>query len=201
MEIEEAIVRLDDGLRRLKVQYEMFFAGSLKRPPYDLRREIEHIIHDFSNTAIRNYAHRFQFNTLVAKYNALYQLWSKQMRAREEGGRAPGAGAAAEPQSAPEAAPATPSSDEDRVYFKVLVADPRTETESMRLLYERYLEARRSGGAGETRLKLERFVDQVAKQADDLKQSLGCASIEFRVLRSGETVSLKARPAPLESKP
>jgi len=194
--IEETINRLDDTIRRLKVQYEMFFAGSLKRQPFDLRREVEQIIHTCSNMTIRNYAHRFQFNSLVSRYNAFHQIWSKQLRAREEGSR--GAPPALRSKGPSGANPGAESGEE--VCFKVRIQDPAAETESMRLLYEEYLKARRSNGAGGRQLELESFVKQVARQASELREHLDCGSIEFRVLKNGDTISLKARAIPQELK-
>lgn len=196
MTIEEAIVRLEDSLRRLKVQYEMFFAGSLKRQPLDLRREVEQIIHTHSNTAIRNYAHRFQFNTLVSRYNALFQYWTKQLRTREEGGRAAGLGT----QSAPHPKLTGRSAGGEAVLFHVRISNPEADTESMRALYEQYLQAKHAGGGDTTPLKLESFVKQVSMQASDLLETAGCSSIEFRILKNGDSVSLRARPATQESK-
>ena len=199
--IEEAIVRLEDSLRRLKVQYEMFFAGSLKRQPFDLRREVEQLINTHSNSAILNYAHRFQFNTLVSRYNALHQLWIKQLRAREEGTRVPGVSHLAPRAETPGARPAPqpPPKAGERTLYTVRISDPANETESMRLLYEQYLEAKGSA-EGARPLKLESFIRQVTKQASDLLQSTGSGSIEFRVLRNGDSVSLKVRAAAQEPK-
>ena len=196
MDIEEVIGRLEDSLRRLKVQWEMFFAGSLKRPPYDLKREVEQMILTHSNTHIRNYAHRFQFNTLVSKYSALQALWAKQLRAREEG-RTPGPIVHHEPR-APLPPPPKPSGEE--VVFSVRVSDPASETDVMRALFERYVEARGLTDAQVPRLKLETFVQQVAKQASSLREASGCSSIEFRVLKVGDSVSLRARADSPESK-
>lgn len=186
-------------MRRLKVQYEMFFAGSLKRQPLDLRREVDQIIHGFSNTRIRSYAHRFQFNSIVSKYNAHIQLWSKQLRAREEGGTRVNPATTHAPHPAPgPAAAATDGGPEE--CFKLSVADLGAETESMRRLYDRYQEARAAAATSAKPLKLESFVRQIAKQAEEIRQNLGCDSIEFRILKKGDSVSLKARAAAQEPK-
>jgi hypothetical protein len=42
--IDAELERLQVGLRQLKVQYDMFFAGSLPRPPVELRSELDKIV-------------------------------------------------------------------------------------------------------------------------------------------------------------
>ena len=85
--IEADIHRLEIGIRQLKMQYDMFFAGSLPREPFELRSELESLIRRNSNATIGKYAHRFHFNTLVSRFNTLSELWCKTLRAREEGER------------------------------------------------------------------------------------------------------------------
>jgi len=198
--IEEAIEQLEAGIKRLKVQYDMFFAGASQRPPYELRRQVEQLIRTFSNASIRKYHHRFQLNTLIGRYNALSELWGKQLRSNEEGGRAAAAAAAAAAVTGTPAAHAKPDKDGEQVFFSVQVSNPEAEPEAMRALYERYLEARKSNASGRPAIKLESFVQQIARQASNLKETSGCPSIEFRILRKGSTVSLKARAATKESR-
>ena len=187
--IEEAIEQLDLDLRKLKIQYDMFFVGSAPRQPFELKRQVETLIRTFSNSSIKRYSDRFRFNTLVGRYNALSELWGKQLRVIEESGRAP-----AIPIPAPRPVPKGPRPSEgETVCFSVKIEDPERERETMRLLYERYLEARGEGAAAGSALKLESFVKQIAKQASNLRESSGCRSIEFRVLRKGDSVSLRAR--------
>ena len=42
-QIDEDLNRLDVGIRQLKVQYDMFMAGSLKTPPRELRAQLERL--------------------------------------------------------------------------------------------------------------------------------------------------------------
>jgi hypothetical protein len=187
--IEEAIAQLEVDIKRLKVHYDMFFSGAMPRQPYELRKQVDQLIREFNNAAIRKYHHRFMLNTLVGRYNTLCELWGKQLRATEEGGRAAAFSAILE-KSPPPARRRQASADE--VFYSVSVTDPAAEPEAMRRLYDRYLEARHSD-QGRPLIKLESFVKQIAKQAEALRESSGCSSIEFRILRRGDSVSLKAR--------
>ena len=84
-ELDADLARLQSGIRQLKIQYDMFFAGSIPRQPFELRGEIEKIIRRYSSTPIQKYAPRFHFNSLVSRFNSLSELWAKTIRALEEG--------------------------------------------------------------------------------------------------------------------
>ena len=47
--VEEDIHRLETGIRQLKIQYDMFFAGSLKRQPVEQRAALERTIRKYSD--------------------------------------------------------------------------------------------------------------------------------------------------------
>lgn len=195
MSIEESLEQLELGIKRLKVQYDMFFTGALKRQPYEQRRAIDQAIRSFSIVTMQKYHQRFRFNTLVGRYNTLCEFWNKQLRSFEEGGRS--ASAATHYRPVPAREPAGTDAGET-VLFSIQVKDPEQEPETMRALYESYVEARRAD-SGRPSLKLESFVQQVAKQASHLKNTSGCEILEFRILVKGDAVSLKARAAKQEA--
>ena len=60
-----------------------------RRAPARAGDEVDHLVRRASNLSIRKYAHRFHLNSLIARYNAMSELWGKTMRAREEGDRPP----------------------------------------------------------------------------------------------------------------
>ncbi len=39
--VEEQLVRIEDDIRRLKVEFDIYFNGGLKRPPYDTKLRLE----------------------------------------------------------------------------------------------------------------------------------------------------------------
>jgi len=88
LDIEEDINRLNHGIRLLKVQYDQYFAGGLPRPPLELRWQLEKIIKRHENTRKLTVTQRFQFNTLVGRFNSFLGT-STPGRSRKEG-RSPG---------------------------------------------------------------------------------------------------------------
>ena len=189
MTIEEAIAQLEVDIKRLKVHYDMFFSGAMQRQPYELRKQVDTLIRTFNNTPIRKYHHRFMLNTLVGRYNTLCELWGKQLRATEEGGRTAAVSTILNRQHAP---PPRRAQEGEEIFFSVNVRNPEAEPDAMRRLYEQYLEARHTE-QGRPQIKLENFIKQILRQAETLKEASGCETIEFRILRKGESVSLKAR--------
>ena len=135
-------------------------------------------------------------NTLVGRYNTMCELWQKQLRMSEMSGRAGAAAAAAAAAANRQIGSTLPhegrGQDGEQVYFAIEVSDPAREPDAMGALYKRYLAARQST-SGRPALKLESFVQQLTKQAAGLRESSGARSIEFRVVKTGDNVSLKAR--------
>jgi hypothetical protein len=190
--LEQAIEQFEVNLKRLKILYDMFFTGAQKRQPYELRKQMEATVRFFANAPVRKYQHRFQLNTLVGRYNTMCELWGKQLRQSEMSGRAGAAAAAAAASHRTHTPHERRTPDGEQVFFAIEVRDPSSEPDAMDALYKRYLAARQST-SGRPALKLESFVQQLSKQAKGLRESSGAQSIEFRVVKTGDNVSLKAR--------
>lgn len=178
--IEADLGRLEADLRQLKVQYDMFFAGALARQPLKLRAEFERRLKGRASAPPRKYAHRFHLNALVGRYHAFSELWSKLLRAREEGDR-PAAGALARIERA-------------QLVGGCRVRDPLAELGHLRDLHHCFLEARRAAGLEEPGPAFDAFVQGVAAQSRALAQTHGCDEIELRIVVENQTVRLRARP-------
>lgn len=179
-EIEDDLARLEAAIRQLKVQYDMFFAGSLSRQPLELRSEIERVIRRYSRSPIRKYSDRFHFNALVSRFNSYSELWAKTLRALEEGDR-----------SAPAHHDHPPS---EAVLASCLVSDPERDRDGLRALHAKFVEARGLSGDNGGTVSFEAFVRGVASQTSRLRERAGCEKVELRVVVSDQKVQLKARP-------
>jgi hypothetical protein len=180
-EIEAELVRLETGIRQLKIQYDMFFAGSIPKQPLELRGELERLIRRHSATPIRKYSLRFHFNALVSRFNSLSELWAKTIRSLEEGER-------------PAPAVADRAGAGEQIVARCAVNDPETQREGLRVLHTRFLEARKKAGDGSAKLSFESFLRTVSAQASKLRDKTGCAKVELRVIIHDHKVVLKARP-------
>jgi len=178
-ELEADLARLQSALRQLKIQYDMFFAGSIPRQPTELRAEVERLLKRYNGHHIRKYAHRFHLNSLIARYNSLSELWAKTLRNLEEGER-----------RVPALSEKMP---EERTLASFVFSDPERERESLRLLHSRFVEARRKAGDKNAELPFDRFVRGIVSKTGKLREDAGCDKIEVRLVVRDRKVQLKAR--------
>jgi len=86
---DEELNLLDQQLRRLKIEYEIFFNNSSKRPPTDVEWKVLSLLRKFSDSARLSFSQRFRYNEMAQRYAILSDLWRKKIRIREEGYRRP----------------------------------------------------------------------------------------------------------------
>src|ERR1700736_6134215 len=88
--IDEELNVLDSQLRRLKIEYEIFFSNPNKRPPTDVEWEVLSLLRKFSDGGGRmNFSQRYRYNEMAQRYAVYSDLWRKKSRIREEGYRRP----------------------------------------------------------------------------------------------------------------
>src|ERR1041384_4682065 len=73
--IDDLLVRLEDDVRKLKVEFDVYFNGAAKRPPYDTKGRVETLIKRLGDERTFTYAQRYRYNSIVARYPALRALW------------------------------------------------------------------------------------------------------------------------------
>jgi len=88
MTTEEELKAIDYEIKRLKVQYDLYFSGTQARAPHDLREALGRKLNRFQGVSLTNMAERFLYNAVVNKFNTLQELWIKMTRIKEEGARA-----------------------------------------------------------------------------------------------------------------
>jgi hypothetical protein len=80
--LDKQISRLDDDIRKLKVEFDIYFNGGTKRPPLEARARLEAFIRRISDSRTLTYAQRYQLSTLVARYSSYRELWRRNLRAK-----------------------------------------------------------------------------------------------------------------------
>jgi hypothetical protein len=178
--IENDIARMESGIRQLKVQYDMFFAGALDREPKELRQEIERIIKRHTHVPMNKYAHRFHFNAVVARYNTFSELWNKMVRTNEGGATRRATTASTEPLR-------------ERLLARCRVTESTAEDTALRRLHSRYVDERRRQGI-ETPVAFDSFARGIDNQVRRLRREAGCEGVELRVIVRDDKVQLTARP-------
>ena len=197
MALVEDIETIEKQIRQLQVEWDKFFAGIEKKPPNDLKTKTEALIRRHANAEIKNNTERFRYQSLTAKYTTLNELWSKRLRAREEGkpvgvhglkaDMLPPPGAAAAPPPSARAAAARPGAGGD---FRV--QNPDRDVDSVKALYQNFLQARQQ--AGETApVKFDSFQKLIQQQASRILSEKGGQAVDFRLETKDGKVSLKAK--------
>lgn len=183
---DEQLTRLEDDIRRLRVEFDIFFNGGAKRPPYDTKGRVETLLKRLGDDRTLTYAQRYRYTSLAARYNAFRDLWRRTLQGREEG-RDQASAARAHMKQGQEAAP----KEVEPVSF--VCADAHHEVEVLKNLYNTLLEAKQRCGEPTDDLSFPKFHRLIASKADGLKQQLGCERVRFSVAVEGGHVSFKAR--------
>ncbi len=179
---EEQLVRLEEDIRRLKVEFDIYFNGAAKRPPYDTKGRVETLIKRLADDRTLSFAQRYHYNSLAARYSAFLQLWRRTMQEREEG-RGPSSRRHAHPVAPPpEPSPST-----------FVCADARSDIQTVRGLYDALVEARRRCGESTDDLHFSRFHRMIAEKSEALKERAGCERVHFSVAVQDGRVQFKAK--------
>ncbi|HEX8734562.1 MAG TPA: hypothetical protein VF721_04515 [Pyrinomonadaceae bacterium] len=84
--LEQQMVRLEEDIRRLKIDFDIFFNGGTKRAPHEARGRVEATIKRIADDRNLTYAQRYHFNTLVARFTSYRELWRRMLKQRNEPG-------------------------------------------------------------------------------------------------------------------
>jgi len=182
--VDEEFNKLEDDLRRLKIEYEVYFSGGSPRPPHDTLYRVETMIKRYSNEQSRlKFSQRFRFMNLAQKYAVHSNLWRRKLQEKEEGRSLTGA----------QSRTKKPPVDYDTV--RVICSDPDAETEKVRQLLSAMREAKRRVGENVDSLDPATFHKFIKNKTIQIKDTLGCNKVQFSVSIEGGKVKFKAAKA------
>jgi hypothetical protein len=196
--LEEDIPVIEDAIRQIHVEWDKFFAGIERKPPNDLKMRLEALIRRHANAETKNNTDRFRYQTLVARYNTLNELWQKKLRAREEGKAFGVHGIKADLLPPPPPPPASVSvAAADRGLSpggpgEFRLQGVQRDEGTVRALYDRFLAARQEVGES-ARIKFESFQKLIDQQASRLLGDKGGQAVAFRLETKDGKVCLKAK--------
>jgi hypothetical protein len=180
-DIEENLKELDQFITRLRVAYEQYFTGALKREPLDLRAKAQKIITRFMNQPPRNSGYKFRFNQLNAKYQIYRQLWGRTVRQIEAGTYRPHLYRSKKNEQSPAA---TSSSARK--------APAPKAASGIQGLHDALAAARRKTGERGAELSPEKLSRIVRQQTEALRKQHGKGKVRFRVVIENNRAKLKA---------
>ncbi len=179
---EDRLARIEEDIRRLKVEFDIYFNGGSKRPPYDTKMRVESHLKRMGDDRTLTFAQRYHYNSLATRYASFRQMWRRTMQGREEG-RDTAAAARASNRHA--AAPFTRS--------EFSCTDVRHDVKTVKGVYDALIEAKRSCGEATRDLSFARFHRLVMESTENLKEKIGSDRVIFSVDVEGGHVSFKAK--------
>jgi hypothetical protein len=204
---DEELNLLEQQLRRLKIEYEIFFNNPAKRPPADVEWKVLALIRKFSDSPRLSFSQRFRYNAMAQRYAIQSDLWRKKMRIREEGYRRPadailsvqGVRVSEEHESKHHAvygiarnqpvAAETPENDQP---FSIQCSGAAAEREQVESLYKALTEAKQKSGE-KVSGNLDSFAAFVKKKTIEIRKEQGCNTVVYSVEMQGGHVKLKAK--------
>jgi len=201
--IDEELNLLDHQLRRLKIEYEIFFNNPAKRPPTEIEWKVTNLIRKFSDGGRMSFSQRYRYNEMAQRYAIHSDLWRKKMRIREEGYRRPQdailsvQGVRPAPEHESKHHPVygvghhKEAAAEDKS-FSVQYADAQSERAKVESLYKALTEAKQKSGE-KVSGSLDSFAAFVKKKTSEIRKQHKCDTVVYSVETQGGQVKLKAK--------
>ncbi|HEY1400709.1 MAG TPA: MXAN_5187 C-terminal domain-containing protein [Terriglobales bacterium] len=203
MTIDEELNLLDHQLRRLKIEYEIFFNNPAKRPPTEIEWKVTNLIRKFSDGGRMSFSQRYRYNEMAQRYAIHSDLWRKKMRIREEGYRRPQdailsvQGVRPAPEHESKHHPVygvghhKEAAAEDKP-FSVQYSDAQSERAKVESLYKALTEAKQKSGE-KVSGSLDSFAAFVKKKTSEIRKQHKCDTVVYSVETQGGQVKLKAK--------
>ena len=219
MTTDEELNLLDQQLRRLKIEYEIFFNNPAKRPPAEIEWKVLNLLRKFSDGARMNFSQRYRYNEMAQRYAIQSDLWRKKTRIREEGCRRPQdamlsvrgvregeereskfptayglrrkADTAAREASGEEAGAVGAESGAVDEPFSVQFSDADRERDKVESLYQALAVAKQKAGE-KVSGSLDSFAAFVRKKTSEIRQQHRCDAVVYSVEMQDGHVKLKA---------
>jgi hypothetical protein len=168
--VDEELAKLEDSLRRLKIEYEIYFNGSSKRAPRDTLYRVESVIKKFSSEgASLSYSQRFKFNQLVQRYAVQNDLWRRRSRDKEEGrGRLGGR---------------TDDAGQGTLLYDVTISDPNLDVAEVDRFVDTLNAAKRQAGGHAAQVSSTVLAAVVRDQIKHVLRAEKCARVRLLINR------------------
>jgi hypothetical protein len=205
--IDEELTVLENQLRRLKIEYEVYFNNPTKKAPTDVEWKVLNLLRKFSDNSNLSFGQRYRYNEMAQRYAIYSELWRKKARIREEGYRTQTdqvlsvQGVRAEEKREPSrpvygvssAAAAAVAVAKSTAQPTTIQFDSTPQPEKVESLYKALAEAKRKSGEVASG-NLKSFTAFVEKKTSQIRKQYNCQSVEYTVEIEGGHVHLKAKP-------
>jgi hypothetical protein len=187
--IDEELVLLEDSFRRLKIEYDIYFAGGAKKPPVDTDSRVQSLIKQNMENSRLTYPQRYRLSGIAQKYAVFSDLWRRKAKIKDEGYR--------RPQDALLGVGGFGHLDNPKTLFAVDEAQAESfliftsDVIEVVALYEAVVRAREA--AGQPLGAFDAFAAFVQIKSNQIRSQFNCQAVEYTVMVKGGQVRLKAR--------
>jgi hypothetical protein len=196
--VDEELNVLDENIRRLKIEYDVYFGGGSKRAPADTEWRVQSLLKKFSDSSKLNFAQRFKYNSIAQKYAIFSDLWRQKLKIKEEGYRRPQDKVLAiqgmRPEEEKEAAKALEAGTaaESKAYTANF-SNVDAEHDQVKALFDAMVAAKAKLGEKSPAGSVDSFKAFVKKKTEQIRKEYGCHAVEYSVETENGQVRLKAK--------
>ena len=182
--LDDDLSNLEDWLRRLKIEYHIFFTGNRKKPPDDLRLRVETLVKRLSESSEMSYSQRFRFSTLVTRFYVYRDLWRRTTQEREMDIKT-------KEFTAPNAQTSPQSARTPAETVRITISDPKAEEEKVRQLYDALVRIR-SKESQQAPITYQQFSKYIVSQTSGIQQKHGCTRVAFTIALDEDSIRFTA---------
>jgi hypothetical protein len=81
-DLDAQLGRIEDDIRKLKIDFDIFFNGASKRPPLEARARLDAMMKRVADNRNLTFSQRYYFNTLASRFTSYRELWRRTLKAR-----------------------------------------------------------------------------------------------------------------------
>jgi hypothetical protein len=191
--VDEELNLLEDNMRRLKVEYDVFFGGGSKKPPTDTEWRVQSLIKKYSDSGKMNFSQRFRYNSIAQKYAIFSDLWRKKLKIKEEGySRPQDAVLGVQGVRTAEEHAAAAALQAGNKAFTTTCSNVESERENVQALFDAMMEAKKKAGE-QSSAGFDAFKSFLQKKTEQIRKEYSCHAVEYSVELENGQVRLKAK--------
>jgi len=192
--IDEELNLLDSNLRRLKIEYEIYFSNPSKRAPADIEWKVLNLLRKFSDGGRMSFSQRYRYNEMAQRYAIYSDLWRKKLKIKEEGYSRPQDAMLSIQgiRTAEEHAAAAALQLAANKAFSVVCYDLEADSKNVEALFQAMMEAKKKTGETSS-ANFDSFKTFVKKKTEQIRQDYNCKAVEYSVELENGQVRLKAK--------
>ncbi len=188
---KETLDKLDQEIDSLRIHFEQYFMGSRKRMPEQDRTTLQFKLRRMANLQSANFALKYQFQQLVAKFNSYNQYWNRIIQKIETGqmsrerlksvlASGPTDGKEGDKKKEEKKEPAPPAVKED------------LSSDKLNQVYQQLAESKKQANQQMT-LSRDKLEQTLKKQIDQIKEKYKGKNLEFDVVVESGQAKLRAK--------